>query len=527
MGDLRNRLYVRQAVRVMLVALLLALLFSVVAIAIDFNNERNAVDRTVNQVLKSLQAPATQAAFTLSNYQADGVVDSLLEYELIYSAAILTETGVVLNRKSHAPAISRVRWLADRFVQGAGEYSLPLHAQGSSKLIGKIVVQIDPTPIAANFLRRSGLTLLFGLLTNMALALAVSVVFYFTLSRPLKRLSAALGAAEAKGAHSALPLNPGDYFDAELGDLLDSANRFMEHQVGLRTEALQSQNASLKLAEQKLQAANQELTDTFATLSRAQEELVRSDKLAALGSLVAGVAHELNTPIGNSLTVASTLEYHTKTITAIFASDQGLKRSTLETYLTDAANAVDILVRSLHRTADLITTFKQVAVDQTSSQRRDFDLAELVAEIIKTLSPTLKLTAFTIHQEVPDKISMDSYPGPLGQVLINLINNAVIHGFEGRTTGSISIQAHEAPIGTVVLRVADDGLGIAPENLKRIYDPFFTTKLGAGGSGLGLNITHNIVEGVLGGRIEVQSAVGSGTTFTLTLPRLAPRTAAA
>ena len=156
------------------------------------------------------------------------------------------------------------------------------------------------------------------------------------------------------------------------------------------------------------------------------------------------------------------------------------------------------------RSADLVTSFKQVAVDQTSSQWRRFLPAAVVAENLKALLPTIKKTAFVIRQDIPGDSDMDSYPGPIGQVLINLINNAIVHGFEGRASGAIEIAARLA------------------EHLGRIYDPFFTTKLGAGCSGLGLNISHNIVTGLLGGKIRASGTAGGGTTFTLHLPLVAP-----
>ena len=271
-----------------------------------------------------------------------------------------------------------------------------------------------------------------------------------------------------------------------------------------------------------LQRANKELAHTLETLNKAQEELVRSEKLAALGSLVAGIAHELNTPIGNSLMVASTLQDQTRTLTTNWGRDNGIKRSTLEAYVRDADTAGDILVRNLQRAADLVTGFKQVAVDQTSSQRRKFLVAEVVSEIILTLWPTLKKTAFTVKQNIPDSLMMDSYPGPLGQVITNLVNNALLHGFDNRSSGTVWISAQPINDNWLEFIVKDDGVGIPSANLNRIFDPFFTTKLGAGGSGLGLNIAHNIITGILGGRIKVQSEAGVGTTFILTLPLLAP-----
>ncbi|MDB5764213.1 MAG: domain S-box protein [Herminiimonas sp.] len=272
---------------------------------------------------------------------------------------------------------------------------------------------------------------------------------------------------------------------------------------------------------EELQQANQELESTLDTLNMAQEELVRSEKLAALGSMVAGIAHELNTPIGNSLMVASTLIDRTRLLANNVA--KGLKRTTLESYISDAGKAGDILERNLYRAANLVTSFKQVAVDQTSSQRRTFSLTEAVSEIMLTLSPSIKKTLFTVDQNIPDDIVMDSYPGPLGQVITNLVNNALLHGFEGRSTGIVSIRAQITADGGLELTIQDNGIGIPPANMNRIFDPFFTTKLGAGGSGLGLPITHNIVTSVLGGKLRLQSEPNAGTIFTLVLPLIAPQ----
>ncbi|RBA24066.1 PAS domain S-box protein [Herminiimonas fonticola] len=274
---------------------------------------------------------------------------------------------------------------------------------------------------------------------------------------------------------------------------------------------------------EELQQANQELETTLEALNMAHEELVNNEKLAALGALVAGISHELNTPIGNSLMVASTLSNQTSKLLDNYRGDKGIKRSSLESYFTDVDKASDILVRNLHRAADLVNSFKQVAIDQTSSQRRSFSLEEITGEILLTLWPAIRKTPFTVEQSIPADLTFDSYPGPLGQVLTNLISNALLHGFEGRTQGSVVVGACNSADGWVEITVKDDGIGIPGSNLTRIFDPFFTTKLGEGGSGLGLNITHNIVSGILGGRVRVQSAVGTGTTFTLTLPLVAPQ----
>ena len=270
-----------------------------------------------------------------------------------------------------------------------------------------------------------------------------------------------------------------------------------------------------------LVTANKDLAQALDTLRIAQGELVNSEKLAALGSLVAGVAHELNTPIGNGLLAATVLADKTRQFSSDYSS--GLTRRTTEAYISDMTQITELVVRNIARSAELVTSFKQVAVDQTSSQRRRFLLASVVAENIKALRPTINKTAFTVEEAVPGDIDMDSYPGPIGQVLINLVNNAIVHGFEGRSRGTITIDAALAEPGWLELRISDDGVGIAAEHIGRIYDPFFTTKLGAGSSGLGLNISHNIVTGLLGGKIRVNSQAGGGTTFVLHLPQVAPR----
>lgn len=271
---------------------------------------------------------------------------------------------------------------------------------------------------------------------------------------------------------------------------------------------------------QDLNHANAELAAALDNLQLAQAELVRSEKLAALGSLVAGVAHELNTPIGNCVTTASTLDEQVQQFAG--EAKKGLRRTALEQFLGSASNATDILMRNLKRASDLVASFKQVAVDQTSSQRRAFMLKDVVDELLTTLQPTIRLTPYDVACAVPDHIHCDSYPGLLTQVLANLVNNAILHGFDERNSGRISIAARQLSTSDFELTVADDGQGIPEGDQSRIFDPFFTTKLGKGGSGLGLHIVYNLVTGVLGGHITVVSAAGKGTCFTLCLPLVAP-----
>jgi len=271
----------------------------------------------------------------------------------------------------------------------------------------------------------------------------------------------------------------------------------------------------------KLASANADLAEALDSLKMAQNELVRAEKLAALGSLVAGVAHELNTPIGNSVTVASTLQDKTRDFGLAVESGK-LRRSTLEHYIEDARTASELLLRSLTQANDLVSSFKQVAVDQASAQRRRFDLRLVVEEVAATLAPMLKKTPFKLELELADNAVMDSFPGPIGQVVTNLVTNSLTHAFENRESGTMHLKTWRRGLHMVEMVFADDGVGIAEKDMKRVFDPFFTTKLGRGGSGLGLNIVYNLVTRVLGGRIQVASQPGSGTRFQISMPMKAP-----
>jgi PAS domain S-box-containing protein len=284
---------------------------------------------------------------------------------------------------------------------------------------------------------------------------------------------------------------------------------------------LEDSVAELQQQSANVEAARHDLAAVLATLRQAQTNLITSEKMASLGSLVAGIAHELNTPIGNSLLTATALQDIVRDFERKFA-DGGIKRSLLEAHLADTKQACAIMASSLGRAAELITSFKQVAVDQTCDQRRLFELDGLLRDTLATYAAQLRRANCEVRMEVEPGLRFESYPGSLGQVLSNLINNALLHAFEGRGSGAITIRAQQGGAGLVTLLFADDGVGMSPKTLHQVFDPFFTTKMGQGGSGLGMNIVYNIVTGVLRGTIAIQSEPGQGTVVTLVLPMAAP-----
>jgi len=337
-----------------------------------------------------------------------------------------------------------------------------------------------------------------------------------------------------RSVHYADAVAHGDYFTVQpqsrIGEVqgLERSLNSMAIEVRRREQQVLSLNTELEdrvqRRTQSLEQANAELVQTLDTLRSTQDRLLQADKLAALGGLVAGVAHEINTPIGNALMAVSTLSERLRQFQQRLL--QGLRRSELDALVQQVGTATDIAERNLHRAADLVSSFKQVAVDQTSAQRRRFQLDEVVREILLTLQPQIRRTPFVVEVAVPSDIWLDSYPGPLGQVLSNLIQNALLHGLAGRKQGRVRIEAQQTEDSWLRLSVADDGYGIPAHLHGRVFEPFFTTRLGHGGSGLGLPIVHNLVTGVLGGQLELESQPGLGTRFHISCPLAAPREAA-
>lgn len=340
----------------------------------------------------------------------------------------------------------------------------------------------------------------------------------------LARLSNSLtGKGAYRSQHRMLRGNGRVIWVQDRGDVIERAEDGtplrMVGSISDITAYKESELAILK-AKSEAERANVELVTALDRLQQTQRELVRSEKLASLGSLVAGISHELNTPIGNAVMVASTLSGTQKKFMSLVQS--GLTRSDLNAFLSSVGEIADILDRNLHRAAELVSSFKQLAVDQSSYQRRAFGLHEVINEVILAMGPAIRKTQHKVQSSAPADLRLDSYPGPLGQILINLINNSLIHAFKDTESGLISIEAQAENEHWVRLTVIDNGCGISEDDQKRIFDPFFTTRLGQGGSGLGLHIVFNLVVDLLGGQIDVSSKLGQESVFTLRIPRSAP-----
>ena len=281
-----------------------------------------------------------------------------------------------------------------------------------------------------------------------------------------------------------------------------------------RDRELEQKNRELTETNNNLEAIVQERT---GELVKAREHLMDAEKMAALGRLVAGVAHEINTPAGLAVTSASYLQQKTEDILKLFKEER-IKKSDLEDYLAISNEASSIILNNLNRLWELIKSFKQIAVDQSSEQKRKFRVKEYMENILLSLKPRLKETKHSIKINCSDDLYIISYPGAISQILANLLVNSLVHAYdngdEGNIVMSFSIDSRKGN-RRAVLTYSDDGKGIKEEFLSRIFEPFFTTRRGKGGTGLGLNIVYNIVTQKLRGTIGCLSKLGEGTTFVM------------
>jgi signal transduction histidine kinase len=294
---------------------------------------------------------------------------------------------------------------------------------------------------------------------------------------------------------------------AILATAMAATLRLQYDKVNALAEGLQESNRTLE----------ERVAERSAQLAGVQQKVMETEKLTSLGSMVAGISHELNTPLGNALTVSTTLEDQVRGLAQRVESGK-LTRSDMAEFLSNAADVAQLTTQSVRRAAELVASFKQVAADQTSEQRRTFMLDRVVADNIAALRPSLKNSTAEVVLNVPAGIECDTFPGPIGQVITNLVQNAVVHGFEEFLHGRVDVVAMLQG-DRVQIDVRDNGSGMPAQVLARVFEPFFTTRLGRGGSGLGLTVSHRIAMSVLGGDLTVKSAPGQGSTFTLTFPR--------
>ena len=340
----------------------------------------------------------------------------------------------------------------------------------------------------------------------LGLIITAGIIIALSIRLPLQQIMASMRA-----------ITSGDYdrkvqgtaAKDEVGAMARAVEVFRENAVAKRE------------AENELRASKEKAESALLELNAAQQNLIDAERLAALGGLVAGVAHEVNNPIGISLTVASSFARRSEMFEAELRSNAPLRRSQLEEFVKTSRDAAQQLVANLHRAGELIQSFKQVAVDRSHAERRQFSLSEATDQIIASLRPVLKKAPITLTVDVPDGLMIDGYPGSYGQILTNLFLNAANHAFPDGKPGAIAITAKPRGTDDIEISFSDNGAGMSPDVQRQAFDPFFTTRRNEGGTGLGLHIVYNLVTQQLGGRMMLESRLGQGTTFRIIMPRAA------
>lgn len=377
--------------------------------------------------------------------------------------------------------------------------------------IGRLFIRQDLKGLWSQLLLHLQIALVV-FIVGLLLALVLASLFQSVITRPLLTLAdTAHRVSQTKDYALRAPAAGND----EVGQLINGFNEMLG-QIAIRDQALQETRDELQQQVVETRKVNSDLEQALTRLKEAQQQLVETEKMASLGSLVGGVAHEINTPVGVSVTAASTLKDSTTHLAESYAAGK-LTQSGLHKYVDTAQQSSSIILNNLNRAAELIQSFKQVAVDQSNAERRRFEVREYINEILLSLRPKLKKTEHKVEVECDENLVLNSFPGAFSQILTNLIMNSLIHAYDEGEYGTLRIRVDQEN-GRTRICYADDGKGIPVESQKRVFEPFFTTRRGTGGSGLGLHIVYNLTTQQLGGTIRVESEPGNGTRFIITLP---------
>lgn len=421
----------------------------------------------------------------------------------------------------HPIQFSRLTQLHEPFVSNNHiELSKPLLQEGN--LLGYVYMRASRKEQSAyiqNRLLTDIIIIAIALLLAFLIALALQKKFTAPLHQLLDVMQRVARDKNYQLRATDAPLHEYTLLSRAFNTMLERTERELLKRQEADQEIRQlNQQLEFKITERTkaLKSSNQELLDTLAKLHQYQSQIIQTEKMSSLGQMVAGVAHEVNTPIGLGVTASTLMQDKLLEVQQAFDLKK-LTASQLAKFLLDSKENLGIIYRNLDRAASLISSFKQVAVDQSNDNQRQFNMLQLINEVLLSLKPNLKKSQHIINVNCPADLTIDSKPGPINQIIINLIMNSLIHAFEHIEQGEINIQVHYQDQHCQI-RYTDNGVGV-PENIKkRIFDPFVTTKRGSGGSGLGMHLVYNLVTQALHGKINLESTLGEGIEIAIVFP---------
>lgn len=565
-------------VSVLSVYFILTFVVTCAQIYADYSNTKDYISNELKNLEKTFSESLTRAIWELNTPQVVSISEGLLAIPMVEGVIIRDDNRELLTQRGN---ISNVESLKSTALSGEGSvisevdglfgYTFPLIFDFSNR-----TTQVGDVTLFSSreiVIERIFLSILF--LIASAIVKTVFLIFLFSLAfkkhltSPLTELTDKIEKIDldsideveikvnqtdenelsviqhsfneliTKIASSQSELKQAQKQLIKSNDRLDQQNLMLEQEVAKKTANLsqammdlQKQKYQLEMNEKNLKEEIEtrrrteselvhkttELEQTIDTLSLAQGKLVESEKLAALGGLVAGITHDVNTPIGVGVTATTYLHDRIQDLGKKF-EDKSLSAGDMKNFISEGNQSIELLHNNLNRASELIASFKQIAVDQASEAIRTINLKTYLKEIITSLKPKLKKSNHQINVECPDDIEMKVPAGAISQIFTNFLMNSVLHGFDGIEQGTIDINIEDSG-DSVLINYSDNGKGVSKEQLKMLFEPFYTTKRDQGGSGLGTNIAFNLVKQSLDGEIEAYSDEGKGLTYRIELPKV-------
>ena len=572
MSKIKQGLSKKLLARVLSVYFVLTLIVTVGQVFTEYVNAKGHIEDELQTLKNTFSTSLTRAIWELNTPQAKSIATGLMELPIVEGVQIRDENGnyiADLGLTSKLTSESITKGVVRNHAGGTFGYSFPLifEFSGRTSLVGDVTLYSSSTIIFSRI--EVGIFFLIGnaLIKTAFLVFLFMKAFRNMLTKPLTELTQQITEFNVDDPESSkLDLSIED--DNELKLLQDSYNKLIDDLVSFQSKLagtqaelqaanrrLDDQNISLEeevakktatlskimldleqqkdellinqrelrqenenrqFVEDELRKRNSELAASMETLQLAKDQLVESERMASLGGLVAGIAHDVNTPLGVSVTATSFLQERINNLQHAF-EEKKLTSSTMTSFLADAEQTLTLLTNNLNRASDLISSFKQVAVDQASEAEREINMRQYLSEVVHSLAPNFKKTQHSIEIHCPDDLIIHCAPGVIAQIFTNMIMNSLIHGFENKVKGTIKIDINRKG-DKLVIHYQDDGKGLPEESLEKHFEAFFTTRRGKGGSGLGTHIMYNLVTQTLKGEIEAFSKEQQGLSYTITIP---------
>lgn len=533
--DLQNPLARKLLVLVLLCSSIITLFISGIQVYLDFRKDMKVIENLMLQIQVSFVQSISLSVWHMELEQTNTLLNGILSLPNIEYLEIQSESGSIEFSVGKRP----------EEMYSTQEFSLEYKPDFEQiNRLGRLVVIASLKEVYQDLWEKIIIILISQGIKTFIVSLFILFIVYYLITRHLWKMANFTRELNFNDLGTPLELDrlpdkqegPDELeqvvqaineLRSRLGQRLKELNeeikerRVTEEKLVIANEEVNSLNRSLELRvherTRKLKEANEELKVTLQNLEKTQDQLIESEKMAALGELVTGIAHEVNTPLGICVTGVSFLGNRLDYLSTLYHEGE-MKKDDFEEFLENSKNIHQSTITNLSRAADLIQSFKQIAVDRSAFDKRKFKVAQYIQMTLNTLQGELKHKHVSVEVICHPDLEIDTDAGVFSQIISTLISNSIMHAFDNVETGTITLKISENESETI-LQFSDNGIGIAPENLKKIFDPFYTTQRGRGGTGLGLHILYNLIHRKVGGTIYCQSELNEGATFTITFPK--------